>query len=124
VNCILTNVHEGLRIVDEEQFGPVLPLLMYTNVDDAVARANGTQFGLGASVWSADPQRAAEVAERLDSGTVWVNTHQQITDKAPFGGRKSSGLGSQNGIYSVYAFTDPQTVWRSRHDVATQTKEV
>jgi acyl-CoA reductase-like NAD-dependent aldehyde dehydrogenase len=119
---ILTNLHEGFRIVDEEQFGPVLPLISYKDVDEAIVRANATPYGLGASVWSANSERAAEIAERLDSGTVWINTHQQVSDKAPFGGRKGSGLGSQNGIYSVYAFTDPQTVWRSRRQLSARPK--
>jgi acyl-CoA reductase-like NAD-dependent aldehyde dehydrogenase len=119
---ILTNLQEGFRIVDEEQFGPVLPLISYRDVDEAVTRANATPYGLGASVWSANSERAAEIAERLDSGTVWINTHQQVTDKAPFGGRKASGLGSQNGIYSVYAFTDPQTVWRSGRELRGRAK--
>lgn len=108
---VLTGVSEGARIVDEEQFGPVLPVMGYRSVDEAIERANGTVYGLGASVWSADLTRAAQVADRLESGTVWINTHGQTSELAPFGGVKGSGLGTQLGIWSIYAFTDPQTVW-------------
>ena len=111
---ILTGVAEDTRIVDEEQFGPALPVLTYRTVPEAIERANATNYGLGASVWSADPLRAAEVAEKLEAGTVWVNTHMQLTHDAPFTGMKHSGLGSEMGLWSIYAYTDPQTVYRSR----------
>ena len=111
---ILTNLAEGTRIVDEEQFGPALPILTYRTVSEAVERANATNYGLGASVWSADPLRAAEVAEKLEAGTVWVNTHMQLTHDAPFTGMKWSGLGSEMGLWSIYAYTDPQTIYRTR----------
>ena len=111
---ILTNVAEGTRIVDEEQFGPALPILTYRTVPEAIERANATNYGLGASVWSSDPLAAAEVAEKLEAGTVWVNTHMQLTHDAPFTGMKWSGLGSEMGLWSIYAYTDPQTVFRTR----------
>ena len=114
---ILTGVAEGTRIVDEEQFGPALPVLTYRTVAEAVQRANATSYGLGASVWSADPLRAAEVAEQLEAGTVWVNTHMQLTHDAPFTGMKHSGLGSEMGLWSIYAYTDPQTLYRTRAQV-------
>jgi acyl-CoA reductase-like NAD-dependent aldehyde dehydrogenase len=104
-------------LVDEEQFGPALPILTYRTVPEAVHRANATNYGLGASVWSADPLRAAEVAEQLEAGTVWVNTHTQLTHDAPFTGMKHSGLGSEMGLWSIYAYTDPQTVFRTRSQV-------
>jgi acyl-CoA reductase-like NAD-dependent aldehyde dehydrogenase len=114
---ILTNLAEGTRIVDEEQFGPALPVLTYRTVPEAIERANATNYGLGASVWSSDPLRAAEVAEKLEAGTVWVNTHMQLTHDAPFTGMKWSGLGSEMGLWSIYAYTDPQTVYRTRAQV-------
>ncbi len=114
---ILAGVAEGTRIVDEEQFGPALPVLTYRTVPEAIARANATNYGLGASVWSSDPLRAAEVAEKLEAGTVWVNTHMQLTHDAPFTGMKWSGLGSEMGLWSIYAYTDPQTVFRTRAQV-------
>jgi acyl-CoA reductase-like NAD-dependent aldehyde dehydrogenase len=114
---ILTNLAEGARIVDEEQFGPALPVLTYRTVPEAIERANATNYGLGASVWSSDPLRAAEVAEKLEAGTVWVNTHMQLTHDAPFTGMKWSGLGSEMGLWSIYSYTDPQTVYRTRSQV-------
>jgi acyl-CoA reductase-like NAD-dependent aldehyde dehydrogenase len=114
---ILTGVAEGTRIVDEEQFGPALPILTYRTVPEAIGRANATNYGLGASVWSSDPLRAAEVAEKLEAGTVWINTHMQLTHDAPFTGMKWSGLGSEMGLWSIYAYTDPQTVFQTRSQV-------
>jgi acyl-CoA reductase-like NAD-dependent aldehyde dehydrogenase len=111
---ILTGLAEGTRLVDEEQFGPALPVLSYATLEEAIERANGTTYGLGASVWSADPDRAAAVAERLEAGTAWVNTHAVIGHGAPFTGTKWSGLGSEGGIHSVYAYTDPHVVYRAR----------
>jgi acyl-CoA reductase-like NAD-dependent aldehyde dehydrogenase len=111
---ILTGVVEGSRIVDEEQFGPVLPVMPYRDVADAIARANATNYGLGASVWSDQLERAAEVAEQLEAGTVWINTHMAISPAAPFGGVKWSGVGSGNGIWAVQSFCDVQTIHRAR----------
>ena len=119
---ILTDVREGSRIVDEEQFGPVLPVLPYTSIAEAIERANATNFGLGASVWSGDPIRAAEVAEKLEAGTVWVNTHAALGHDQPFQGVKWSGLGSENGLWSVYAYSDLQTVYRARSGPNTYVK--
>ena len=79
---------DGARIVDEEQFGPALPVVAYDDVNDALRRANNTQFGLNGSVWSADPERAAVVAEQLECGTSWINTHAIPSPAAPFGGRR------------------------------------
>jgi len=111
---ILTGVREGSRIVDEEQFGPVLPVMSYRTVEEALERANATSFGLGASVWSADPARAWAVAQKLESGSVWVNTHDGKNERAPVAGMKWSGVGAKNGLWSILAYTDPQAVWLSR----------
>jgi len=96
---ILSNVKEGMRIVDEEQFGPVLPVLKYSDVDDAIERANDTEFGLGSSVWTADPnsEQALEVADRLEAGSTWINDHASNHESSPFGGMKGSGIGRENG---------------------------
>jgi len=107
---IVTDVAEGVRLVDEEQFGPALPLLPYREVDEAVERANATRFGLSGSVWSSDPSRAAEVAGRLEVGTAWVNQHVAIVPHAPFGGAKWSGIGVENGPWGLLGFTEIQTV--------------
>ena len=111
---MLTGVSDGTRIVDEEQFGPALPVIPYRDVDDALARANATTFGLGGSVWSADPDRAADVAERLESGTAWVNTHAALAPHQPFGGAKWSGIGVENGSWGLLGFTEIQVVHRSK----------
>jgi acyl-CoA reductase-like NAD-dependent aldehyde dehydrogenase len=110
----LIDAPDGTAIVDEEQFGPVLPILPYSRVEDAVARANGTNYGLGASVWGGDTDRAAAVAQQLDSGSVWVNTHMAVAPNLPFGGAKWSGIGVENGPWGYAAFTELQLLLRAR----------
>jgi acyl-CoA reductase-like NAD-dependent aldehyde dehydrogenase len=107
---LVTGIAEGTRLVDEEQFGPALPILTYRDVDDAVERANATMYGLSGSVWSAAPARAAEVAGRLECGTAWVNQHLAIVPHAPFGGAKWSGVGVENGPWGLLGFTELQTL--------------
>jgi acyl-CoA reductase-like NAD-dependent aldehyde dehydrogenase len=107
---LVTGLAEGTRLVDEEQFGPALPILTYRDVEEAVERANGTMYGLSGSVWSADPARAAEVAGQLECGTAWVNQHMAITPNVPFGGAKWSGIGVENGPWGLLGFTEIQTV--------------
>ncbi|HTO72007.1 MAG TPA: aldehyde dehydrogenase family protein [Myxococcota bacterium] len=107
---IISEVAEGVRIVDEEQFGPALPVIPYRNVEDAVERANGTMYGLSGSVWSANPEKAAEVARQLDTGTAWVNQHLAIAPNLPFGGAKWSGIGVENGPWGLLGFTELQVV--------------
>jgi acyl-CoA reductase-like NAD-dependent aldehyde dehydrogenase len=106
---IISGVAEGVRIVDEEQFGPVLPILSYKTETEALLRANATEYGLGGSVWSTDKAAANEMAAKLQAGTVWVNDHMSLTG-APFGGFKSSGLGRELGIADVDTFTECQTL--------------
>src|SRR6185437_12941723 len=90
---IVTDVAESSRLVREEQFGPVVPVLRFSDVDEAVRLANDTRFGLAGSVWSHDPARAAAIAARLEVGTAWVNQHRATSATVPFGGAKESGLG-------------------------------
>ena len=111
---ILADVSEGYRIVDEEQFGPALPILSYDTIDEALARANDTEFGLCGSVWSADVDRATAVAEQLEVGTTFVNTHAALSPTIQFGGAKSSGLGVENGLPGLLAFTEDQVVYRAK----------
>ncbi|MEV5570166.1 aldehyde dehydrogenase family protein [Spirillospora sp. NPDC052269] len=111
---VLADAKDGTRIVDEEQFGPALPVIAYRDLDEAVARANGTHFGLSGSVWGGDADRAAEVAGRLECGTSWVNTHLALAPHQPFGGFKWSGVGVENGPWGVYGFTDLQVVHRAK----------
>jgi acyl-CoA reductase-like NAD-dependent aldehyde dehydrogenase len=111
---VLANVSEGVRIVDEEQFGPALPILSYEDIDDAVRRANDTEYGLCGSVWSADEQRATEIAEQLEVGTTFINTHAALLPTVQFGGAKSSGMGVENGLPGLLSFTEAQVVHRAK----------
>ena len=107
---IVSEISDGTRLVDEEQFGPALPVISYRNVEDAVERANATPYGLSGSVWSANPEKAAEVARQLDCGTAWVNQHLAIAPNLPFGGAKWSGIGVENGPWGLLGFTEIQVV--------------
>jgi acyl-CoA reductase-like NAD-dependent aldehyde dehydrogenase len=111
---ILTDVHDGMRIVDEEQFGPVLPLIPYTELSEAVDAANATQFGLGGSVWGKEEDRLNSVAADLECGVVWKNAHKMLGPATPFGGVKWSGMGVENGPWGLYGMTDLQMVWDKR----------
>ncbi|MEO0998204.1 MAG: aldehyde dehydrogenase family protein [Pseudomonadota bacterium] len=101
----VTGVSDGVRLVDEEQFGPVLPIVTYTDVDDAVRRANHGDFGLDASVWGTDEAATSAVAAKLEAGTVYVNKHADIAPHVPFGGIKCSGLGVEFGQEGLEAYT-------------------
>ena len=107
---IVSELSDGVRLVDEEQFGPALPIIPYQDVDDAVERANRTHYGLSGSVWSSDANRGAEVASRLECGTAWVNQHLAIAPNLPFGGAKWSGIGVENGPWGLLGFTEIQVV--------------
>jgi acyl-CoA reductase-like NAD-dependent aldehyde dehydrogenase len=96
--------------VAEEQFGPVLPLLLYERLEDAIERANATHYGLGASVWSSSRERAASVAKDIESGTVWINQHMALTAQAPFGGAKWSGIGEASGRWGVASFLQKHVI--------------
>ncbi|MBW1640327.1 aldehyde dehydrogenase family protein [Microbacterium resistens] len=107
---IVADIEDGAPLVDEEQFGPVLPVIRYTDVDDAFARANGLDAGLGASVWSSDPEAAREAATRMQSGTVWINSHGGLHPMVPFGGVKSSGYGLEFGVAGLKSVSVTQVV--------------
>jgi acyl-CoA reductase-like NAD-dependent aldehyde dehydrogenase len=111
---VLTDVDDSAPIVAEEQFGPVLPILPYRDVEDAIERANATHYGLGASVWSRDVSRATDIAKRIDAGTVWVNQHVALTPKAPFGGAKWSGLGLASGRWALESYLQKHVINVSR----------
>jgi acyl-CoA reductase-like NAD-dependent aldehyde dehydrogenase len=102
---IVRDISDNARLVREEQFGPVLPVLRYSDIDDVVARANDTEFGLGGSVWSSDLDRAFEVAARINSGMVWVNKHLDVGLDTPFAGAKQSGIGAELGQEGLEEFT-------------------
>jgi aldehyde dehydrogenase (NAD+) len=111
---IVDNPPEQARIVQEEQFGPVLPLLKFDDIDDAIARANASSFGLGGSVWSGDEGAALSVAARLNTGNVWINGLQYLTPLASFGGQKQSGIGVEGGTDGLLEFTVPRTLVRNQ----------
>ena len=111
---ILTGLSDGTRIVDEEQFGPALPVVPYRDLGDAIERANATHFGLSGSVWGTDGDRAADVAAQLECGTAWVNTHLALAPQQPFGGFKWSGIGVENGPWGLAEFSELQVVHRCR----------
>ncbi|MDT8444214.1 MAG: aldehyde dehydrogenase family protein [Desulfuromonadales bacterium] len=107
---LVADLNDGVRLVDEEQFGPILPIIRYSDEADALLRANNSPFGLGGSVWSADTERAKTLAMRLECGTAWINTHATIQPNAPFGGVKESGFGVEFGRYGLEEYTSIQTV--------------
>ncbi|HEC11480.1 MAG TPA: aldehyde dehydrogenase family protein, partial [Acidimicrobiales bacterium] len=115
---LVADIDEDAPLVTEEQFGPVLPILRYQLLDDAVARANASPVGLGASVWSSDPGRAEDVARRLDAGTVWINQHGVIHPMVPFGGSKQSGFGLEFGIEGLKSVSRPQVISHRKEAVA------
>lgn len=107
---LVTGLKDGDRLVDEEQFGPVLPIIKYRDVEDAIASANRLEAGLGASVWSTDVEKAKAVASRIEAGTVWINQHGMIHPMVPFGGVKGSGYGVEFGKEGLKAVTQPQVI--------------
>lgn len=107
---IVRDIKEGSRLVDEEQFGPVLPVMSFADESEAVARANASAWGLGGSVWSANPERAYALAEQMDTGTVWINKHAELDPTIPFGGAKMSGLGNELGQEGLQEFTQQKII--------------
>jgi acyl-CoA reductase-like NAD-dependent aldehyde dehydrogenase len=108
---VISGLTEGSRLVDEEQFGPVLPVLTYETIEEAVRRANATRYGLGASVWAGDVARAQEVACQLEAGTVWINAHGGATADIPFGGCKESGLGRAMGTLGLKSYLEARVIY-------------
>lgn len=107
---LVRGLADDVPLVSEEQFGPVLPVLTYDDLDDVIGRANNSPLGLGASVWSSDESRARSVAERIEAGSVWINNHPLLTSDVPFGGIKQSGLGVEQSIHGLLAYTDIKVV--------------
>lgn len=111
---IVRDITDGTRLVDEEQFGPVLPVIKFADAEDALARANNTPYGLGGSIWSSDLDRAYALAERMESGTVWINKHSELAPNIPFGGAKESGVGVELGEEGLAEFTQLQVINMAR----------
>lgn len=108
---LVADVDHGCRLVDEEQFGPALPIIRYSEIDEAVSKANASSMGLGGSVWGSDPETTKRVAQRIEAGSVWINKHGAIQPNAPFGGVKQSGFGVEFGLEGLKEFTTVQTVF-------------
>lgn len=108
---IFGDVTNNMRIAQEEVFGPILSIIRFNDEAEAVAIANDVRFGLAAAVWTSDIGRAVRMSEKLQAGTVWVNTYRAVSFMAPFGGYKDSGLGRENGIDAIKEFLQVKTVW-------------
>jgi acyl-CoA reductase-like NAD-dependent aldehyde dehydrogenase len=107
---LVADIDNDNPLVAREQFGPALPIVKYSSVDEVVEMANGLEVGLGASVWSADPAKAREVAARIEAGTVWINKHGAIDPRIPFGGAKQSGYGLEFGAEGLKHLGQPQVI--------------
>lgn len=108
---LVDNPPDDSRVVVEEAFGPILPLLKFTDVDDVIRRANDTEYGLSGAVWSNDVDQAMRIAHRLDTGTVWINQNLQSTPFTPLAGAKQSGFGQENGVAGLLEFTRSKAIY-------------
>jgi aldehyde dehydrogenase (NAD+) len=108
---IFGDVDNRMRIAQEEVFGPVLSVIRFKDEDDAAAIANDVRFGLGSGVWTSDIGRAIRMSERIQAGTVWVNTYRAVSYLSPFGGYKDSGLGRENGFDAIRGYLQVKSVW-------------
>jgi len=108
---LVADLPEDAPLIREEQFGPALPIIRYTEVEEAIAAANASENGLGGSVWSRNIGRAKEIALRLECGSAWINRHGAIQPNAPFGGVKRSGIGREFGEEGLAEMTDMQTLF-------------
>ncbi|KAJ4391082.1 hypothetical protein N0V93_004696 [Gnomoniopsis smithogilvyi] len=111
---VIDNPPEDSRIVVEEPFGPIFPIMRWTDEADVISRANALDAGLGASVWSADLDRATKMADQLEAGSVWVNGHFQVQANMPFGGHKASGIGMDWGVVGLKGWCNPQSFWTNK----------
>lgn len=109
---LISELDDQSPLVTEEQFGPALPIIRYTDVEEAVAQANDSVNGLGGSVWSRDIEAAKQIALRMECGSVWLNKHGAIQPNAPFGGVKRSGIGVEFGEEGLFENTDIQVVFQ------------
>ena len=113
---IFTGVNPRMRIAQEEVFGPVLSVIPFDTDDEAVEIANDTLFGLAAGVWTSSIKRALRMSERLEAGTVWVNTYRAVSYMSPFGGYKRSGLGRESGLTAIRDYLQEKSVWIDTND--------
>lgn len=111
---IFANVNDEMTIAKEEIFGPVISAMPYDDIDDLIARANNSEYGLAAGVWTRDVAKAHYIAENLRAGTVWVNCYNVFDAASPFGGYKQSGIGREMGSYALNNYTEVKSVWISK----------
>lgn len=108
---IFGNVKNTMRIAQEEVFGPVLSIIKFRTEEEALKIANDCRYGLGAGIWTSDIERIFRMTEKIQSGTVWVNTYRIVSYMSPFGGYKDSGIGRENGIDAIYEYLQTKSVW-------------
>jgi aldehyde dehydrogenase (NAD+) len=108
---VFTGVTNDMRIAQEEVFGPVLSVIKFKDEDEASRIANDIRFGLGSGVWTSDIGRAIRMSEKIQAGTVWVNTYRAVSYMSPFGGYKDSGIGRESGIEAIYQYLQTKSVW-------------
>ncbi|RKJ61114.1 aldehyde dehydrogenase family protein, partial [Butyricicoccus sp. 1XD8-22] len=108
---VLANVNNDMRIAREEIFGPVVSGIPFTDVDEVIQLANDTEYGLGGGICTTNLSKAHKVAHALNTGNVWINTYNITEPASPFGGYKQSGLGRENGIASIDAYTEIKNIW-------------
>jgi aldehyde dehydrogenase (NAD+) len=108
---IFTGVEPQMRIAQEEVFGPVLSVIPFDDEEEAVEIANGTLYGLAAGAWTQSMRRAFLLSERLEAGTVWINTYRAVSYLSPFGGYKRSGIGRESGITAIREYLQTKSVW-------------
>lgn len=108
---IVDNPPEDSRVVQEEAFGPVLPMLKFSDIDDVIDRANHSDYGLAGAIWSKNESMAVEIARRLETGTVWINQNLNLRPDTPFAGHKQSGFGIENGMEGLLEYMVPQAIY-------------
>jgi acyl-CoA reductase-like NAD-dependent aldehyde dehydrogenase len=108
---VFDGAQPGMKIVDEEIFGPVLSVIAFDDVEEAVRLANQTMYGLAAGIWTKDIRKAFRVARAVRAGTVWINTYNLYDSAAPFGGFKASGFGRDLGREALDGYSETKTVW-------------
>ncbi|KAF4631036.1 hypothetical protein G7Y89_g7095 [Cudoniella acicularis] len=120
--AIIDNPPDSARIVREEQFGPIVPVMIWETEEDLISRVNNTQTGLGGSVWSADLERARRIGTQIEAGTIWINSFEKPLPQAYFSGFKESGIGGEGGRHGLYHYVNTQVIHQYKVDVGKSSK--